>query len=42
MDADSHRKLAQPFGIQGFPTIKLLKNGKPFKDYEGPRTQKVK
>jgi len=41
VDADSHRDVGQPYGIQGFPTIKFfgLDKTKP-SDYQGGRTAK--
>eukprot|EP01018_Ginkgo_biloba_P003409 Gb_35388 [translate_table: standard] len=40
LDADTHRSLAQEYGIKGFPTIKLFAPGKPPIDYEGARDTK--
>jgi protein disulfide-isomerase A6 len=41
VDATAATGLAQQFGIQGFPTIKVFpkgkKNPKKFEDYQGPR-----
>jgi protein disulfide-isomerase A1 len=36
-DNEANRGLAQQFGIRGFPTLKLFRNGVP-KDYEGDRS----
>jgi protein disulfide-isomerase A1 len=38
LDADAHRKSGERFGIQGFPTLKLFRNGVDFKDFDGGRT----
>jgi protein disulfide-isomerase A1 len=38
VDATAHDSLAKQFKIQGFPTIKFFKNGKP-SDYNGGRTE---
>ena len=38
IDADSNRKTGEKFGIQGFPTLKLFRNGVDFKEYDGGRT----
>ncbi|CAK9259751.1 unnamed protein product [Sphagnum jensenii] len=40
VDADTHRDLAQEYGIQGFPTIKLFGLGKSPVDYQGAREAK--
>ncbi|KAJ6794874.1 protein disulfide isomerase 8 precursor [Iris pallida] len=40
LDADAHKSLAQEYGIQGFPTIKLFVPGKPPVDYQGARDVK--
>jgi len=37
IDADSNRKTAQAYQIQGFPTLKLFKEGKFFKEFDGGR-----
>ncbi|XP_058496845.1 protein disulfide-isomerase [Solea solea] len=37
VDATEEGKLAEKFGVQGYPTIKFFKDGKP-KDYAGGRT----
>ena len=39
VDADAHRDLAERFGISGYPTIKIFKDGTP-EEYEGPREAK--
>ncbi|KAI3717609.1 hypothetical protein L1987_69336 [Smallanthus sonchifolius] len=37
-DAEEYKGLAEKFEIQGFPTIKILKNGgEVVQDYKGPR-----
>jgi len=42
IDADKYRKTAESFEIQGFPTLKLFKNGKFFKDYtEGRKAENI-
>uniref|UniRef100_A0A453KYT0 protein disulfide-isomerase n=1 Tax=Aegilops tauschii subsp. strangulata TaxID=200361 RepID=A0A453KYT0_AEGTS len=41
LDADAHKELAQQYGIQGFPTIKVFLPGKPPVDYEGARDVKA-
>jgi protein disulfide-isomerase A1 len=38
VDADSNRKTGEKFGIQGFPTLKLFRNGESYKEYDGGRT----
>ncbi|KAK1353648.1 hypothetical protein POM88_052013 [Heracleum sosnowskyi] len=40
LDADAHKSLAQEYGIQGFPTIKVFLPGKPPVDYQGARDAK--
>ncbi|XP_078179678.1 protein disulfide isomerase-like 2-3 [Carex rostrata] len=40
LDADAHQALAQEYGIQGFPTIKVFLPGKPPMDYQGAREAK--
>ncbi|XP_024030414.1 protein disulfide isomerase-like 2-3 [Morus notabilis] len=40
LDADEHKSLAQEYGIQGFPTIKVFVPGKPPVDYQGARDVK--
>ncbi|KAM0855528.1 hypothetical protein ACQ4PT_049714 [Festuca glaucescens] len=40
LDADAHKELAQQYGIQGFPTIKVFLPGKPPVNYEGGRDVK--
>ncbi|XP_042397783.1 protein disulfide isomerase-like 2-3 [Zingiber officinale] len=40
LDADAHSALAQEYGIQGFPTIKVFSPGKPPVDYQGARDVK--
>ena len=35
---DSEEGLSESFGIQGLPTIALIKNGKQYVEYEGQRT----
>ena len=39
MDADKHRELAEKYGIEGFPTIKIFKGGQ-VSDYDGEREAK--
>ncbi|CAM0951636.1 unnamed protein product [Alopecurus aequalis] len=41
LDADAHKELAQQYGIQGFPTIKVFLPGKPPVDYQGGRDVKA-
>jgi protein disulfide-isomerase A1 len=38
IDCESNQAIASQYGIQGFPTLKLFKNGEFFKDYEGQRS----
>ncbi|XP_042489632.1 protein disulfide isomerase-like 2-3 [Macadamia integrifolia] len=40
LDADTHKSLAQEYGIRGFPTIKVFAPGKPPADYQGARDVK--
>ncbi|GJV03592.1 disulfide isomerase-like protein 2-3 [Tanacetum coccineum] len=40
IDADAHKAIAQEYGIQGFPTIKVFVPGKPPVDYQGARDAK--
>ncbi|GJY55722.1 disulfide isomerase-like protein 2-3 [Tanacetum coccineum] len=40
IDADAHKTIAQEYGIQGFPTIKVFVPGKPPVDYQGARDAK--
>ena len=35
---DKNKGLAQRFGVQGFPTLKIISGGKPPQDYNGQRT----
>jgi len=37
VDATEHKEVGGRFGIQGFPTLKFFRNGKP-QDYTGGRT----
>jgi protein disulfide-isomerase A1 len=36
-DQEENKDLAEKYEIQGFPTIKLFKNGAAFRDYDGER-----
>jgi len=38
VDATQEEELASKSGIQGFPTLKVFKNGVYIQDYKGPRT----
>ena len=38
LDADKHKEIGTKLGVQGFPTIKIYKNGKFVEDYRGERT----
>ncbi|CAI0460302.1 unnamed protein product [Linum tenue] len=40
VNADEHKGLAQEYGIQGFPTIKVFSPGKPPVNYQGAREAK--
>ena len=40
VDADAHGDLAQKYGVSGYPTIKIFKDGKVAEDYDGPREAK--
>lgn len=40
LDADTHKSLAQEYGIKGFPTIKAFGVGKAPVDYQGARDTK--
>ncbi|KAK1418165.1 hypothetical protein QVD17_27304 [Tagetes erecta] len=40
IDADADKSIAQEYGIQGFPTIKVFVPGKPPVDYQGAREAK--
>jgi len=37
VDCEEHKSLPGKFGVQGFPTLKLFKNGQLYKDFEGAR-----
>ena len=37
VDADAHKELGKKYGVSGFPTLKLVKEGK-VSDYTGGRT----
>ena len=39
VDADQHKELAERYGVEGYPTIKVFEKGKA-SDYEGPREAK--
>ncbi len=39
VDADSHKELAEKYGVSGYPTIKIFKKGKD-EEYDGPREAK--
>lgn len=39
VDADKHSELASKYGVSGYPTIKVFKNGKE-SEYDGPRESK--
>ena len=41
IDATEETTLANRFGIDGYPTLKVFHEGTPY-DYEGPRTAKGK
>ena len=36
VDATEEKELADRFGVQGYPTLKVFHSGTPY-DYEGPR-----
>lgn len=38
VDATVEQKLASRFHIQGYPTLKIIRRGRPW-DYEGPRQE---
>jgi protein disulfide-isomerase A1 len=40
VDADSHKSLAEKYGVSGYPTIKIFKKGSKEQDYDGPREAK--
>ncbi|KAJ8901979.1 hypothetical protein NDN08_004180 [Rhodosorus marinus] len=40
VDATIEKDLAQEYGVQGFPTLKLFQGGKVLQDYSGGRDQK--
>mmetsp|Transcript_37941 Transcript_37941/g.68030 ORF Transcript_37941/g.68030 Transcript_37941/m.68030 type:complete len:158 (-) Transcript_37941:174-647(-) len=40
VDADSEKELGSKFGVSGFPTLKIFKDGEFFEDYVGGRTWK--
>lgn len=40
VDADAHGDLAKKFGVSGYPTIKIFKDGEVAEDYDGPREAK--
>lgn len=37
MDADAEKDLARRFGVSGYPTLKIFRNGEMASNYEGPR-----
>jgi len=37
-DAESNKALASKYGVRGFPTIKLFRDGKAVSDYQGDRS----
>jgi protein disulfide-isomerase A1 len=37
VDCDTNKATGEKYKIQGFPTLKLFRNGKEFKDYDGGR-----
>ena len=39
-ESEEHAKIVKKYGVQGYPTIKLLNNGKVEDDYNGGRTHK--
>jgi len=39
VDATQEEKLAEEYNVGGYPSLKLFKNGKFEKDYNGPRTK---
>ncbi|XP_071500821.1 protein disulfide-isomerase A4-like [Diadema antillarum] len=38
VDADAEKDLASQFGVSGYPTLKIFRNGEP-SDYSGPRDE---
>lgn len=41
VDATAEAELGTRFEVQGYPTLKIFRNGKPF-DYDGPRKEEGK
>ena len=39
-ESEEHSKIVKKYGVSGYPTIKLLNNGKVEEDYEGGRSEK--
>ena len=39
-ESEEHAKIVKKYGVSGYPTIKLLNNGKVEEDYEGGRSEK--
>ena len=39
VDADTHKDLAEKYGVSGYPTLKIFKSGEA-EEYNGPREAK--
>lgn len=37
VDCTTEKTVCDKFGVKGFPTLKIFRNGVPAQDYDGPR-----